>query len=59
MTDQQRIEKLLMTLKHLDNCLMYLKNMSLSDEAKGAVDDIKKTINLVLEANSDQIKLDL
>lgn len=59
MTDQERIEKLLMTLKHLDNCMMYLRNMAISEEVKGAIDDIKSTINTVLEANSDQIKLDL
>lgn len=59
MTDQERIEKLLMTLKHLDNCMMYLRNMVISEEVKGAIDGIKSTINTVLEANSDQIKLDL
>ena len=59
MTDKERIEKLLLTLKHLDNALMYLKNLSHEIPVKDSIDDLKSTIQTVLDANTDQITIDI
>lgn len=57
MTDKERIEKFLMTLKHLDNCLSYLRKMPMCADAKNSIDDLKSSIQTVIEANADQIEL--
>lgn len=59
MSDKERIEKFLMTMKHLDNCLMYLRKMRTVEEMRVSIDDMKDTIQVVIEANEDQIQLDL
>lgn len=59
MTDKERIEKLLLTLKHFDNCLTYLKQMSSEVGVKEAIDGTKETLRYVIEANADEIDLDL
>ena len=57
MTDKERIEKLLLSLKHLDNCLMYLRKMNSVEDMRKSIDDMKDTIQVVIEANADQINL--
>lgn len=57
MSDKERIEKLLLSLKHLDNCLSYLRKMPMCNDAKNSIDDLKSSIQVVIEANADQIQL--
>lgn len=59
MSDKERIERLLMTLMHLQNCMIYLSKMTTSQDIKDAINGVRHTINEVLEANADQIKTDL
>lgn len=57
MSDKERIEKFMMTMKHLDNCLSYLRKMRTVEEMRTSIDDMKSTIQVVIEANEDQIEL--
>lgn len=58
MTDKERIEKFLITLKHLDNCMTYLRDVKTIEEMNRGIDTIKETIQGVIDSNSDQIDIE-
>jgi hypothetical protein len=57
MTDKERIEKLVLTLMHLSNCMTHLRKMAASDELKGAITGVKESIDQIISINSEEIKL--
>jgi len=59
MTDKERIEKFILTLMHLDNCMSTLLKMSKNDIMTDSIHQIKATIKEVIDANQDQIDIKL
>lgn len=59
MTDKERIERLLQTLMHVKNCLGFLKQIPQDESLEPAIDDIASAIEVAIQANADQINLDL
>lgn len=59
MTDKERIERLVLTLMHLNNALQHLDQMACEPEVKESIQDIRKTISDVIDINANEVKLDL
>ena len=68
MTSEKRIEKFMLTLTHLDNCMGKLLNMAKdeiiidltmakNEEMIKSIKEIKATIKSVIDANVDQIDI--
>jgi len=55
MTDKERIEKLVQTLMHLKNMVGTLGEMSIQEDVKDGSAQIQRTIEMVIQANADQI----
>lgn len=56
MDDKVRIEKLVQTLMHLKNMVGTIGEMSSLEDVKEGAAQIQRTIELVIQANADQIK---
>ena len=55
MTHEERIEKLVQTLIHLNNMIGTLGKMSNQEDVKDGAAQIQRTIEVVIQANADQI----
>ena len=59
MTNEERIEKFMLTLMYLDNCMGTLLNMAKDEIMIDAINEIKDTIKSVIDANQDQIDIEI
>ena len=59
MNDKERIEKLVLTLMHIKNCLVIIQDYHGDPELDVEIDKVKNTIEMVINKNADEIKLDL
>ena len=59
MTNEERIEKFMLTLMYLDNCMGTLLNMAKDEIMIDSINEIKNTIKEVIDANEDQIDIEI
>lgn len=59
MDDKERISRLIMTLMYLKRILVITKGMSDQDDVKKELDRMANTIEMVINKNTDDIKLNL
>ena len=57
MTPEERIEKFMITMMHLDRCMDLLIKSTTDKEMIDGLNQVKKSIKTVIDANQDQIKL--
>ena len=55
MNNEERIEKLILTLKHIDNALTYLSQMPMDERVRDSINDIKDSIKKVIDKNLDDL----